>query len=129
MRRIRVISVVIMFALVMCLTACSNDSGKKQFVGTWVSTPMSGDNVTVTFYEDGTFKWVRHLTLGDAETTGRFSPDEKEKYLTMYPNRDPDDKIGTSENEWGFWYVVNTDYMTFYKSYSEEPVYTFNKQK
>lgn len=126
-RYIRDFFAVFLLLSVICLCACG-DSGKKQFVGTWVTTGQYDDNVTATFNADGTFKWVRHLTLGDAVTTGRFEPDEKEHYLTMYPDRDPDDKIGTSELEWGFSYVVTADYMTFYKYYSEDPVYAFKRQ-
>lgn len=128
MRLIRVISVALLLALVMCLTACGS-SDKKKFVGTWVTDSKFDEQVTVTFNEDGTFKWVRNLTLGAVETTGKFELDEKEKYLTMYPNRNPDDTIGTSENEWGFRYVLDSEYLTFYKMYSEEPVYALRRQK
>ena len=127
-RHTRLFFTVLLLMTVMCLCACSGNSEKKKFVGTWVNTAQYGDKVTVTFYEDSTFKWVYHLTLGDSVVTGRFEPDEKEKYLTMYPDRDPDDTIGTSALEWGFSYVVTSDYLTFYKVYSEEPVYAFKRQ-
>lgn len=127
-RRIRVFFTVFLLLAAMCLCACSKDP-KKQFVGTWVSDTQYDDKVTVTFNADGTYKWVYHLTLGDAVTTGRYEPDEKEQYLTLYPDKDPNSKIPFSENEQGFSYVVNDNYMTFYKMYSKEPVYAFNRQK
>ena len=127
-RRIRVFFTVSLLIMAICLCACSNDP-KKQFVGTWDSTGPYSDSVTVTFNADGTFKWVRHYTGADLATTGRYEPDEKEHYLTMYPDKNPNDKTPFSENEWGFSYVVSADYMTFYKAYSEEPVYAFNRQK
>lgn len=126
--RIRVSFTVSLLIMAICLCACSSDP-KKQFVGTWNSTGPYSDSVTVTFNADGTFKWVRHYTGRDLATTGRYEPDEKEHYLTMYPDKDPNDKTPFSENEWGFRYVVTSDYITFYKKYSEEPVYAFQRQK
>ena len=127
-RRIRISFTVFLLLAAVCLCACSSDP-KKQFVGTWVTTGQYDDNCTVTFNADGTYKWVRHLTLGDAVNTGRYEPDEKEQYLTLYPDKDPNSKVPFSENELGFSYVVTSDYITFYKAYSKEPVYAFKRQK
>jgi hypothetical protein len=65
-RYIRDFFAVFLLLSVICLCACG-DSGKKQFVGTWVTTGQYDDNVTA-------------------------------------------------------------DYMTFYKFYSEDPVYAFKRQ-
>ena len=127
-RRISISITVFLLLAAVCLCSCTSDP-KKQFVGTWVTTKQYDDNCTVTFNADGTYKWVRHLTLGDAVNTGRYEPDEKEHYLTLYPDKDPNSKVPFGENELGFSYVVTSDYMTFYKAYSKDPAYAFQRQK
>ena len=126
MRRIRVLSVVLILAMVMCLSACGK-SDKKKIVGTWNTTSNFEDQTTVVFNDNGTFKWVRHSTLGDVSSAGKYELDEKKKSLLMYPNETADDPDGNSAKEWAFSYSFAEDTLTFYKANTKAIAYSFKK--
>ena len=126
-RRIRALSVVVILSLMMLLSACE-DSDNKKFVGTWVTTAPTQEQITVTFNSDGTVKWTDYIGGSALVTTGKYKIDKSEKYLTIQPDKDPDDKMPFDPNEWGFQYTITSDTLTFYKTaYSEEPWYYFKR--
>jgi hypothetical protein len=128
MRRIRVFSVVLLLAMVMCLSACGK-SDKKMIVGTWNTTSNFEDQTTVIFNENGTFKWIRHSTLGDVTSSGKFVLDEKTKSLTMYPSDNTDNTNADAAKEWTFSYTFAEDTLTFHNASTKQLAYTFSKQK
>jgi hypothetical protein len=112
----------------MLLSACE-DSDNKKFIGTWVTTAPTQEQITVTFNSDGTVKWTDYIGGSALVTTGRYELNKSEKYLTIYPDKDPDDKMPFNPNELGFQYNITSDTLTFYKTaYSEEPWYCFKRQ-
>ena len=128
-RRIRAFSVIVILSLVLLLSACGEDSDKKMFVGTWVTTAPTEENITITFNSDGTLKWTDYIGGTPMVTTGKYTFEKSEKYVTIYPDKDPNDKMPFNPNEWGFQYVVTADHLTFYKkAYSEDPWYCFKRQ-
>lgn len=129
-RRISVVFMVFLLAAVICLSACGDGSDKKKFIGTWVTAAQTEERITVTFKEDGTLVWTDYIGSSTFVTTGRYDFEKDEKYITIYPDRDPNSKLPFAENEWGFQYTVTADLLTFYKkAYREEPWYTFKRQK
>lgn len=128
MRRIRVLSWVLVLAMVLCLSACGK-TDKKKIVGTWNTTANFEDITTVIFNENGTFKWIRHSSLGDVESSGKFELDEKTKSLTMYPSDNTNSGDGTDAAEWAFSYTFAEDTLTFHNASTKQLAYTFSKQK
>ena len=128
-RRIRAVSVIVILSLVMLLSACGKSSDKSKFVGTWVTTAPTQENITVTFNADGTLVWTDYIGGSALVTTGRYEFEKSEKYITIYPDKDPNDKMPFNPNEWGFQYTITADTLTFYKTaYREEPWYYFKRQ-
>ena len=128
-RRIRAFSAAVILSLVMLLSACGEDSDKKMFIGTWVTTAPTQENITVTFNADGTLKWTDYINGSALVTTGRYEFERSRKYLTIHPDKDPNDKLPFAPNDWGFQYTVTSTTLTFYKNeYREEPWYCFKKQ-
>ena len=130
MRRcIRAVSVAVILSFVMLLSACGKSSDKSKFVGTWVTTAPTQENITVTFNADGTLKWTDYIGGTPMVTTGKYELKESEHYLTIQPDKKADDKMPFDPNEWGFQYSVTADTLTFYKyAYKNEPWYCFKKQ-
>ena len=128
-KHIKAFSVIVILALTMLLSACGGDSDSKLIVGTWSTIAPTEEKITVTFNKDGTLVWTDYLGTATFVTTGRYEFEKSEKYITIYPDKDPNDKMPFNPNEWGFQYTVSSDYLTFYKkAYSEEPWYYFKKQ-
>lgn len=128
-RRIKAFSVIVILALTMLLSACGGDSDSKLIVGTWSTIAPTEEKITVTFNKDGTLVWTDYLGTATFVTTGRYEFEKSEKYITIYPDKDPNDKMPFNPNEWGFQYTISSDYLTFYKkAYSEEPWYCFKRQ-
>ena len=127
--RIKAFSVIVLLALSMLLSACGGDSDKKLIVGTWVTTAPTEEKKTVTFNADGTLVWTDYIGGSALVTTGRYEFEKSEKYITIYPDKDPNDKMPFNPNEWGFQYTITADTLTFYKTaYREEPWYYFKRQ-
>lgn len=128
-RRIKAFSAVVILGLTMLLSACGGDSDKKMIIGTWVTMAPTEEQITVTFNKDGTLVWTDYIGGTPLVTTGRYELETSEKYLTIYPDKDPDDRVPFNPNEWGFQYTISSDTLTFYKkAYRETPWYCFKRQ-
>ena len=126
-RRNRVLAVVLLLAMAVCLSACGS-SDKKNLVGTWSTVSKFEDKVNVTFNDNGTFTWEHQSTLGNVTTTGKYALNEKNKILTMYPDKDTNDMNSANGKEWNFSYMFTSDRITFYNTDTKEAVYNFQKK-